>query len=626
MQNQSHDNLQDKADGQNKDANLDQNQNSSQTIEQTTQCSNQPDNDNDNDNELPIVDYDTMDLQELTESLKKLINNYSTNQIKEEVELIKKTFQHKYEDIFEQKKDIFLQNNADASESDFDFKLPIKEVFDSAFNQYKSKRADQIKDLDAKFKANLQTRLALIEQLKELADNKSGNSVTVKQLDQIRQQWKNAGSVAKEKYEELWNNYQFHIERFYDLLTLDRETRDLDFKYNLEQKQRIIARAKELLNNPDVIMAFNELQALHRSWKEDTGPVDRELRNEIWQEFTDISKELYNKKEAFFDQLRISEKQNLNAKVAIISQIDESSKKDIRTHGQWQKEIRKVEQLRNEFFAIGKVPRQSTGQLWDLFKIAIKRFNASKNNFYKELKKEQQENYLKKVALIKLAQEHQHSTDFKASTPIMKNIQDQWKHIGHVPKKHSASLWEEFKVACNTYFERLHDLVDQEHQQELQAFLRKKEYLNLLKGFELSGDHKMDLAEIKNHMNNWKIIGKVPSSKRFVEAKFNKLLDTLFEKLDLSKREAESVKFSNRLDNLIQNNDTDKLYNEAVFLHRKIEEVSNDIQQLETNLAYIHNPSDSNPFVIEVKRNIAKAKEEQRILRDKLAQLRNLNN
>ena len=624
MQNQTHDNLQLDADGQNNDLDLTKD-NVDMQKQDSSPMSIDLEQEHDN-TQLPVVDYDTMDLQQLTESLQELIKNYPTNQIKEEVEQIKKTFVHKYEDLQEQKKDVFLQQNPDALESDFDFRLPIKDTFDSHFNTYKAKRTEQLKDLELRYKTNLQTRLALIEQLKDLADNKAGNSVTIKQLEEIRLKWKTAGSVAKEKYEELWNNYQFHIERFYDLLTLDRETRDLDFKYNLEQKQRIIARAKELLEQEDIIAAFNELQILHRAWKEDTGPVDRELRLPMWQEFSDITKELYNRKEAFFDVLKISEKHNLNAKVAIISQIDESSKKDIKSHGQWQKEIRKVEQLRNEFFKIGKVPHNSSGQLWELFKIAVKRFNSSKNNFYKELKKEQQENYLKKVALIKIAQEHQDSTDFKKSTPIMKNIQEKWKHIGHVPKKHSGPLWDQFKAACNVYFEKLHATSDQEQQEEVQAFLRKKEYLNLLKGFELSGDHKTDLAEIKNHMNNWKILGRVPSSKRFIETKFNKLLDTFFEKLDISKREAESVKFSNRLDNLVQNNDTNRLYNEAVFLHRKIEEVSNDIIQAETNLAYIQNPSDTNPFVIEVKRNISKAKEELKILRDKLSQLRNLNN
>lgn len=574
---------------------------------------------------LPNVNYEKLDLEKLNKELHKLIKHHKVTVIKDHVEEIKKEFTRKYNDLIEEKKDVFFEENPDANESDFQYILPIKNEFDHNYEEYRVAKNAYFKQLQNNLNANLDKRLAIIEKLKQLIDNSENNSDALKHLGELRDEWKSAGPIPKDKYNHVWNNYHFHVERFYDQLHLDRESRDLDFKYNLDQKQKLIARAEELLENNDVIKSFRELQTLHRIWKEEIGPVDREIREQIWDQFSEITKQMHDKREILFEQLRSVEKENLALKVRIISEIDHMSKQKVANHNQWQKEIAKVEELRQRFFAIGKVPVENNEEVWDLFKLATRNFNANKNSYYKELKKEQQENYSKKLALIKKAQELKDSEDYAKTTPIMKKIQDDWKLIGHVPRKYSDQLWADFKEACNSYFDRFHAVKNKESEVEVDAYNRKKEYLDLLKGFQLSGDHKTDLGEIKNHINNWKSIGPVPANKRFIEGKFNKILDVLFDKLSLSKRETEAVKFNNRLESILETNDKRKLQNEAVFIHRKIEETNSTIIQLENNLAYIQNPSDDNPFVKEVKKNIEKHRDDLKIWTDKLTQIRELN-
>lgn len=575
-------------------------------------------------NHIPLENYETFDLEKLTKELHKLTRLHKVTEIKDHAEEIKKVFTRKYADLIEEKKEAFFEENPDANDSDFEFNLPIKHEFEEYYEEYREKKNTYFKQLQDSLNTNYKKRLSIIEQLKDLVDNKETIDDALKQLNDLRDQWKNAGAIPKDKYNHLWNNYHFHIERFYDQLHLDRESRDLDFKHNLEQKQKIITRAEELLQEEDIVKAFRELQTLHRIWREEIGPVEREYREQIWDQFSEITRQLHEKRESLLDKLRLVERQNLAQKVNIISEIDKISKLPITNHNQWQKEIGKVEELRNRFFSIGKVPAENNDEVWDLFKLATRNFNAEKNTFYKTLKKEQQENYAKKVALIEKAKQYKDSEDFLKATPIMKKIQNDWKEIGHVPRKYSDQLWKEFRDACNHYFDRLHSIKNQENQEEQDAYNKKKEYLDLMKTFELSGDHKTDLSEIKNHINNWKTLGRVPQHKRFIEGKFNKILDSLFEKLNLSRREMEAVKFNNRLETILETNDKRKLQGEAIFIQRKIEEVNGDILQLENNLAYIQNPSESNSFVKEVRKNIDKLKDDLKIWTDKLDQIKHI--
>jgi len=577
--------------------------------------------------DIPMQDYHTFALDALVDELKKLVNTDNVMSAKDHIEEIKKSFLLQYNHLLEEKKEEFNASNQDPNE-EFQYHSPLKSKFDEYYNIFREKRNVHFKHLQTNLKSNLEIRLAIVEELKELINPQENIKDTLKHFNDLRERWKNAGSIPKDKYNHVWNNYHFHVENFYDYLHLDREARDLDFKHNLEQKQKIITRVEELVNETDISKAFRELQDLHRIWKEDIGPVSKDHRDTIWNKFSELTKKIHDKRELLFESQRANEQQNLEAKKDIIAKIEVLGTEKVNSHSQWLVQIQKVEALRNEFFAAGKVPSEVNEETWAAFKTAVRNFNSFKNSFYKDIKKDQNDNLNKKLALVAKAKELQESTDFTSTTPIMKQIQDEWKQIGHVPKKYSDKIWKDFKDACNHYFDKLKEHKSEENVDEVASFDNKKAYLDILRSYQLTGDHKTDLDAIKLHIETWKGFGKVPFARRHIEGKFNKILDALFEKLSLSKKETEMMRFSNRIDSLSESNDTRKLDNEKIFLMRKIEEVQNEIFQLENNIQFFTNTKNAkkeNSIVLEVRKNIAIHKESLELWKDKLKQLRNLN-
>ena len=576
--------------------------------------------------DIPMQDYDALPMESLVDELNTLVLNEKVSSIKEHVEEIKKAFLAKYNHLIEEKKEAFLAENQDSNE-EFQYHFPLKSKFDNIYSVYRNHKNEHFKSLQANLKTNLENRLAIVEELKELINPQANIKDVLKHFNDLRERWKNAGPIPKDKYNHVWNNYHFHVENFYDYLHLDREARDIDFKHNLEQKQKIVARVEELVQEEDINKAFRELQDLHRIWKEDIGPVSREHREEIWNRFSELTKQMHDKRELLFEKLRGAELENLEKKKEIIAQIEVLATEKVNAHTQWLGQIEKVEALRAAFFAAGKVPTDVNEATWSAFKTAVRNFNSFKNSFYKDIKKDQNDNLSKKQALVAKAKELQESTDFATSTPIMKQIQEEWKKIGHVPRKYSDSIWKEFKDACNHYFDKLKEQKNEENSEEVAAFENKKAYLETLRAFQLTGDHKTDLDGIKLHIQNWKAYGKVPFARRHIEGKFNKILDALFEKLSLSKKDSDMMRFANRMDQLSESNDTRKLEGEKIFLMRKIEEVQNEIFQLENNIQFFTNTKNAkkeNSIVLEVRKNIAVHKESLEVWKEKLKQLRNL--
>ena len=627
MSEATHDNLHN-ADGQDQMEQLDGVTIISQSVLEEIDNSNAEESEDDSikeKHEIPVLDYDAMSMEALTDELEKLVNNEKVMAIKDHVEGIRKAFSDKYHHFIDEKKEEFLaQNNEEGL--DFEYHFPLKNKFDGIYNAYKASKAKHFKQLQNNLEQNFAVREGLIEELKNLIDSGDSNIGDMfKKVNDIRERWKNAGAIPRDKYNILWNNYHFHIERFYDIMHLDKEARDLDLKHNLEQKQLIIAKAKELLNEEDVMKAFRELQLLHRVWKEEIGPVDREHREAIWDEFSEITKQMHDKREALYAVARGKETDNLAVKNEIIVLIEALGTEKIDSHSGWQAQIKKMEALREAFFKAGKVPAEVTEETWAKFKNAVRAFNAHKNVFYKDIKHEQHENLTKKLELVEKAKSLKESTDFAATTPIMKKIQDDWKKIGHVPRKYSDSIWKDFKDACNAYFDRMHEAKNAETGEEVEAFEKKKAFLEELKDFTLSGEHKADLDAIKEHIATWKTFGKVPFNRRHIEGKFNKILDALFEKLSMSKKDTEMMRFSNRLEQLADGDDRRALEQEQFFIRKKIDEVQSEIFQLENNIQFISSSSKGeNPFIKEVQKNIERHKDDLKLWKEKLQQIKNM--
>ena len=627
MSEATHDNLHN-ADGQDQMEQLDGVTIISQSVLEEIDNSNAEESEDDSikeKHEIPVLDYDAMSMEALTDELEKLVNKEKVMAIKDHVEGIRKAFSDKYHHFIDEKKEEFLaQNNEEGL--DFEYHFPLKNKFDGIYNAYKASKAKHFKQLQNNLEQNFAVREGLIEELKNLIDSGDSNIGDMfKKVNDIRERWKNAGAIPRDKYNILWNNYHFHIERFYDIMHLDKEARDLDLKHNLEQKQHIIAKAKELLNEEDVMKAFRELQLLHRVWKEEIGPVDREHREAIWDEFSEITKQMHDKREALYAVARGKETDNLAVKNEIIVLIEALGTEKIDSHSGWQAQIKKMEALREAFFKAGKVPAEVTEETWAKFKNAVRSFNANKNVFYKDIKHEQHENLTKKLELVEKAKSLKESTDFAATTPIMKKIQDDWKKIGHVPRKYSDSIWKDFKDACNAYFDRMHEAKNAETSEEVEAFEKKKAFLEELKSFTLTGEHKADLDAIKEHIATWKTFGKVPFNRRHIEGKFNKILDALFEKLSMSKKDTEMMRFSNRLEQMSDNDDKRALEQEQFFIRKKIDEVQSEIFQLENNIQFISSSSKGeNPFIKEVQKNIERHKDDLKLWKEKLQQIKNM--
>ncbi len=601
-------------------------QNSSDVISDKTDVKNHETDSNDQEH-VAVEDYDALEMDELVALIEGWNQEENVMSFKNQVEAVKTVFLHKFNDLIEIKKAEFEAENTDETQS-FQYHFPLKLKFDQLYSSFRDKKNKHFKSLENDLKSNLEKRLAIVEELKNLINPQESIKDTLKHFNELRDKWKNAGSIPKDKYNHVWNNYHFHVENFYDYLHLDREARDIDFKHNLDLKLKIIARVEALVLEEDVTKAFRELQDLHKIWKEDIGPVSREHRDDIWDKFSALTKQMHDKREILFQALRASETENLDKKNQIIAQIVAISAEKINDHNTWQAKTQQVENLRTEFFGAGKVPSEVNESTWAGFKNAVRDFNAVKKAFYKDSKKEQNDNLNRKTALLEKAISLQESDDFAVTTPIMKQIQEEWKTIGHVPRKNSDKIWAEFKAACNHYFEKLKAQKSEANEEEVLAFEKKKEYLDTLKDFVMTGDHKTDLDAIKLHIENWKTIGKVPMSRRHIDGKFNKLLDVFFEKLSLSKKDSEMMRFANRMENLSDSNDTRKLENEKIFLIRKIEEVQQEIFQLENNIQFFTNTKNAkkeNSIVLEVRKNIAIHKESLEVWKEKLKQLRKMN-
>ena len=571
---------------------------------------------------IEVKDYHAMSMDELADELNNLVSKEKVQAIKSHVDTIKKEFNEKFNHFLEEKKDEFV--NEGNNPIDFYFSSPTKIRFNQSYKEYKNKLRSHYKNIESSLKDNLTNRLEIIEELKGLINVEENINTTYKHFKELQERWKNAGPIPRDKYNNAWNTYHHHVEIFYDFLHINRDLRDLDFKHNLEQKQKIVDRAEELAKEDDVNHAFRELQVLHKMWKEELGPVAKEFREEIWDKFKAATKTIHNKRQEYFANLDKIYEKNLEKKEEIIAKITAIAEDNASNHKTWQNKIREIESLRDDFFKAGKVPIKVNEATWAKFKDAVRSFNRNKNAFYKGLKKEQFKNLEKKLELIKIAEDNKDSDDFETITPLMKKIQAEWKKIGHVPRKDSDKIWNQFKTACNYYFDKLHSQRDSENKVEIEAFEKKLKLLEDVKKIELSGNQKNDLKTIKSKIKEWKAIGRVPYNKRFIEGKFNKSLDFLFNKLDLNKSETELLKYDNKLDSLSSQEDHKKLDNELFFIRKKVDEAKQEINQLENNLLFFAHVKEDNPIVMEVKNNIKKHKEDLKVWKEKLKKIKSM--
>jgi len=569
---------------------------------------------------IEMVDYESLSLEDLVKELTNLVKEHSVQSIHNNVNNIKNIFNVKFGELLKKEKATFLE--AGGNSIDFKYDNPLKSTYNSILYDYKVKKNEFYAKQDNKLNDNLENKLALIEELKHLIDHAEGATM-YKTFKGIQDRWREIGPIPRAKYNDTWRTYEHHVERFYDLLHLSNDLRDLDFKHNYEEKLALVIKAEELAELEDINLAFNELQVLHKLWKEEVGPVGREHREEVWERFSAATKKVHDKRHEFFKDLKSKFDENVDEKLAIILNIEAIDSSKNKTRADWQKSIKELEDLRDKFFSIGQVPRAKSNEIWTKFKEATKQFNVEKNNFFKDVKKEQLDNLNLKKLLIERAIALKDSEDWDVATDVMKKIQSDWKNIGHVPRKYSDKLWKEFKDACNHYFDRLHSQQDEGNKEELEVFNKKKElYAAIKKAVE--DNEEINLEKLKGYVNSWRDLGRVPYEMKHIEVKFNKLIDKIVQSNSIDATEVEMIKFENLVNSYLEQKNYHKLNGEQLFVRKKVDETVREIQQLENNIGFISNASADSPLLKNVMDNINVYKEKLEVWKTKLSYLKKL--
>jgi hypothetical protein len=369
--------------------------------------------------------------------------------------------------------------------------------------------------------------------------------------------------------------------------------------------------------------AFKELQILHRLWKEDIGPVAREKREEVWGRFSEATKKIHKKRHEFQDRLEEKYKANVGLKLMVVEKINNLKVDSLKSHKAWQDQIAKMEALRNEFFAIGKVPKSKNEEVWQAFREATRKFNSAKNSFYKGLKNEQSENLKKKMTLVEQAESLKDSEDWQIATEVYKKIQADWKKIGHVPRRDSDRIWKRFKDACNHFFDRLHEKQNGLDKDQAALIEKKKEFLEAFKS-QIEAGKELTLDIVNESQKKWRELGVLPHKVKHLEAKFFKAMDGAYKKLNIDKEEAGFLRFKSSVNDLLDHKNTRKLDSEQLFIRRKIDELTKEIKQLENNISFISNASEDNPLVQNVYKNIEASKEKLDVWKRKIDYIRKL--
>lgn len=524
---------------------------------------------------------DNRSIAELTGEMEKILNQKDAGKDFKIFNHLKTLALAKIQNEKEEKKHAFV--SAGNAEENFSWDHPYTQRINILSNLFKEKHDDYQKVVEENQVKNLEERQSIIERLKNLYTNSEVGTNLFREIRLIKEDWKKAGQVAKSEFKILNNNYFHHLNQFYQMLDLNKEYLGQEYAHNLETRQHIIERAKQLENEPVVQKALNELQYLHKLWKEEAEPVAEEFREKTWEEFKEISNKIHARKGELTAQLEVSQQENLSKKEEIIAAIKGFSEPGQNNHNFWQNAIKKVEELRSEFLKIGSVPKKLSNQNWNDFKVTLREFNAKKNEFYKGLKGSQQTNLEEKLKLIQTAKDNMLSEDWETTVPLFKKLQEDWKKIGHVPRNMANKVWDDFRDACNTFFDNFRDKNKATNDNWKDNYNQKFKILEELKTI---GEDESSVLRIEALKTAWNNIGKVPKDKLSINTEFNKVLK---EKLKLNKIN----EFELKEEGLSENQLTDK----ARKLKSQISDLEAEILKLETNLSFFNNPNRENPLL-----------------------------
>ena len=564
--------------------------------------------------EESLTNYAAMDKKQLVEVLQNLAQQ-PVNEVKEDVVRVRVAFAAiRKEELAKEKEAFIAKGNEEAAFAPAADEL--EEQFKSLYAEIKEKRAAYSAAQDALKAENLAKKREIISKINEIAEDADNVNRQYSTVQQLQQDFKAIGEVPSENDTEVWKSYQVAVERFYDLLKMNKELRDYDFKKNLEQKQALCAEAEALDEEADIVDAFKKLQQLHTSWRE-IGPVSKEIREELWTRFKNASAVINKKYQSFFEERKAKEKKNAEGKEALCVKIEAISTDNLKTYAAWDEATKAIIGLQEEWKKLGFASRKVNTELFARFRKSCDEFFAKKAEFFKRMKDELAANLAKKIELCEKAEALKDSTEWKKTTDALIALQKEWKTVGPVVKKHSDAVWKRFIAACDAFFEEKKKQNVNVHSVEHENLKQKKDIIAQINSILENKETEDAPNKVRELMKKWQEVGHVPyKEKDKVYAEYKAAIDKAFEQLDMKAKKARMANFANSIN---QMSDTGKVYHERERLVRAYEMKSQELKTYENNLGFFNAQSKSgNSLVKEMERKIANIKEEIAMLEQKI--------
>ena len=553
--------------------------------------------------------------EEVLERVKELAHGDETPQ-KDEVEYLKTSFYKLHIAEREAQLRAYIDGGGDPEK----YQITPDEtenVFKAEMGLIKERRAKLFREQEEEKEANLKKKLEIIDKIKAMVTSPEEANKSYQTFKTLQQEWREIKAVPAEKANELWRNYQLYVEQFYDLLKLNSEAREYDFKKNLEMKTKLCEAAEKLADEPDIISAFHQLQKLHGEYRE-IGPVSKELRESIWQRFKDASTVINKRHQQYFEAIRAREEENLAKKSALCEKVEAIVGEEKKNSADWERLTKEIIALQAEWKTIGFAPQKMNVKIFERFRAACDTFFSEKAGFFKDLKDTFKENAEKKRALIEKAKALQDSTEWKSTSDKLINLQKEWKQIGMVPKKLGDQLWEEFLGACNKFFEARNAATAGTRNEEQQNLEKKRDVIERLKAVAEEAGEGIQ-QKVQELVSEYQAIGHVPfREKDKLYGEYHAVLDKLYKELNVSVAKRRLKNFKQNLKQVAERGEN-ALDNERARLFRQYEAIKQEVQTYENNLGFLSVSSKKGSSLIdEMNRKVQKLKDDMQLVKEKI--------
>ncbi|MCD4746688.1 MAG: DUF349 domain-containing protein, partial [Bacteroidales bacterium] len=580
------------------------------------------DNDKKQD-EQAEVNYNDYSKEELTEFLENIVNEKDIISIKSKVALIKVAFLKKNKEENQKNLEEFLSNGGE-KDNYTPVEDPIYKKFNEIFNIYKKNKAKYNEELEKTKIKNLEEKKIILEELKILIDSEETLKKTYDDFKTLQEKWKEIGMVPKNEVNNLWQNYHFLVEKFFDKVKINKELRDLDLKKNLESKIKLCEKTEVLLLETSILRSFKQLQKYHEEWKE-VGPVALDKKDEIWERFKSATNKINERRREYYAKLQEEQKDNYINKTVLCEKAEQIIAIENTSIKQWQDNTYQINELLNIWKTIGPAPKKQNDEIWERFKTCLDTFFSDKKEYFAKLKEQQVNNYNLKLDLCVQAEAIKDSTDWRNSTKELIDLQKEWKNIGPVPRKFSDKIWKRFRAACDEFFENKSEYFANIQTHEAENFKTKQELIKKVEEHKFGDNKNENLNVLQEFQRKWTEIGHVPiKEKDKLQNEFRDSINKQLDNLKISKIEMQTINYKKKFETFKNFPDAKKIiYNEKNFLINKINNVEGDIKLWENNIGFFAKSKKANVVKDEFEKKINKSKEEILFLKAKLKMLKN---